>query len=109
MRIAADIEHYLFEHEDRSLPEFLVLEFSGQEGISQLTHFEIDLLCSEQDVDFSKVLNRRAALRIWCWQDNDYGRVYHGIISSFEQVHQIHEYTIFRAHGSMVFLRAELP
>jgi len=97
MRIAADIEHYLFEHEDRSLPEFIVLGFSGQEGISQLTHFEIDLLCSEQDIDFSVVLNRRAALRIWCWQDNDYGRVYHGIIASFEQIHQTGEYSIFRA------------
>ncbi|MFC1712433.1 type VI secretion system Vgr family protein [Candidatus Poribacteria bacterium] len=97
MRIAADIEHYLFEHEDRDLPEFIVLGFSGQEGISQLTNFEIELLCSEQDLDFSKILNRRAALRIWCWQDNDYGRVYHGIISSFEQAHQAEEYSIFRA------------
>ena len=44
MRIAAGIEHYLFEHEDRDLPEFIVLGFSGQEGISQLTCFEIELL-----------------------------------------------------------------
>jgi len=97
MRIAAGIEHYLFEHEDRDLPEFIVLGFSGQEGISQLTCFEIELLCSEQDVDFSRILNKRAALRIWCWQDNGYGRVYHGIISSFEQVHQIEEHAVFRA------------
>lgn len=98
-RIAAKIEHYLFEHEDRSLPEFTVLSFSGQEGISQLTHFEIDLLCSEQEknVDFSKVLDRRAALRIWNWQDSNYGRVYHGIISSFEQIDQGEKHAVFRA------------
>jgi len=97
MRIAADIEHYLFEHADKSLPEFIVLGFSGQEGISQLTHFEIELLCAEQDLDFSRILNKRAALRIWCWQDSDYLRVYHGIISSFEQIHQTEEYSVFRA------------
>lgn len=95
--VAAEIEHYLFEPEDASLPDFVVLEFSGQEAISQLTKFEIKLLCSEPALDFSGLLNKRAALRIWCWQNADYGRVYHGIISKFEQIGQDEDYAIYRA------------
>jgi type VI secretion system secreted protein VgrG len=56
--------------------------------MSQLTHFEIKLLSYDQEIDFSKLLNKRATLKIWSWQDEDYTRIYHGIISSFEQVSQ---------------------
>ena len=68
--VASGIEHNLFEPEDTSLPECVVLEFSGQEGISQLTHFGVRLLSSDLDMDFSKILNKRASLNIWCWQDD---------------------------------------
>jgi len=103
-RVASVIEHYLFKPEDESLPDFTVLEFFGHEGISQLMHFEIRLLCTDKDIDFSAILNKRASLKIWCWQDSDYTRAYHGIISSFEQIGQVlmgqdndKVYAIFRA------------
>ena len=95
--VAADIEHYLFEPEDESLPEFVVLEFTGYEGISQLTRFNIKLLCTDPALDFSMILNKRASLRIWCWQEEDYLRVYHGIISRFEQVAQDEDYAVYQA------------
>ena len=85
---AVDIEHYLFDPESTDLPAFTVLEFSGHEGISQLTHFDIRLLADDQDIDPADILNKRASLKIWCWQDSDYSRVYHGIISSFQQIGQ---------------------
>lgn len=95
---AADIEHYLFEPEEGDLPDFLVLEFSGHEGISQLAEFDIKLLADEQDIDLTNILNKRASLRIWCWQDNDYSRVYNGIISSFQQVGQNEQGIFYQVH-----------
>ena len=97
MGIPSQTVHYLFEPEDGSLPEFVVWDFSGQEEISQLSRFEIRLLASDPDVDFSKLLNKRAALRIWSWQDGGYTRAYHGIISSFRQVDQHELYAVFLA------------
>ena len=78
-QVSADIEHFLFEPEDTDLPFFTVAEFNGHEGISQLAHFDISLITDEQDIELEKILNKRASLRIWCWQDNDYTRAYHGI------------------------------
>jgi len=95
---AVDIEHYLFEPEEQDLPDFLVLEFSGHEGVSQLAEFDIKLLADEQDIDPADILNKRASLRIWCWQDNDYSRVYHGIISSFQQTGQDEEGNFYQVH-----------
>jgi type VI secretion system secreted protein VgrG len=96
-RVAANIEHYLFEPEDESLPEFIVLEFTGHEGISQLARFDIKLLCSENDINFADVVGKRASLRIWCWQDSDYTRAYHGIICRFEQIGQNEGYAQYHA------------
>jgi len=95
--LASEIEHYIFEPETEDLPQFVVLEFTGREGISQLSHFDIKLLSTDQDIEFSDILNMRASLRIWCWQDSDYGRVYHGIISSFEHIGQDGNYRLYRA------------
>ena len=66
--VASEIEHYLFEPETEGLPQFVVLEFAGREGISQLMHFDIKLLSTDQEIEVSDILNKRASLRIWCWQ-----------------------------------------
>ena len=95
LNIAADIEHFIFEPEGADLPDFIVLEFSGHEGISQLTHFDIRLLARDQEIDFEAILNKRASLRIWSWEDDDYVRVYHGIISSFQQIDQSEGYASY--------------
>ena len=97
IRVAAEIEHYIFEPEDESLPDFTVLEFTGNEGISQLARFDIKLLCPDANINFSDVVSKRASLRIWRWQDSDYTGVYHGIISNFEQIGQDQDYAVFRA------------
>ena len=97
MNIAAEIEHFIFEPEGEDLPDFIVLEFSGHEGISQLTHFDIRLLARDQEIDFEAILNKKASLRIWSWEDDDYARVYHGIISSFQQIGQSEGYASYHA------------
>lgn len=95
--VAEGIEHFRFEPGD-----FTVLEFSGYDGISQLAHFDIKLLSTERDLDFSQILGKRASLWIWCWQDSDYSRAYHGVVSSFELVgyekfQKDREYVVFKA------------
>ena len=95
--VAENIEHFRFEPGD-----FHVLEFTGHEGISQLSHFEINLLSTNPEYDFSEILGKRASLRIWDWEDQDYSHAYHGIVSSFNQIGQEKfgqdkEYAVFQA------------
>jgi type VI secretion system secreted protein VgrG len=99
-KLAIHQEHYRFEPSDGSLPEFNVVEFSGQEGISQLMHFDLELECDAEDhdkVDFSKILDKPATLIIRCWPDFTEERTYHGIIASFEQTAQTDDWVTFYA------------
>lgn len=97
VRIASHTIHYLFEPSDSSIPELAVVNFSGHEGISQLMHFEIDLLGPTQPIDFETILNKPASFAIRCWPDFVFQRMYHGIISSFEQTGQTQEGISYRA------------
>jgi type VI secretion system VgrG family protein len=97
VRIASHIIHYLFKPSDSSIPDLTVVNFSGYEAISQLTHFEINLLGPTQSIDFEKLLNKPASLVIRCWPDFTFQRMYHGIICSFEQTGQTREVVSYRA------------
>lgn len=97
VRIASHIIHYFFEPSDSSIPELTVVNFSGYEAISQLTHFEINLLGTTETIDFEKLLNKPASLVIRCWPNLENSRSYHGIICSFEQTGQTREAILYRA------------
>ncbi|MBI1926579.1 type VI secretion system tip protein VgrG [Candidatus Poribacteria bacterium] len=113
--------HYRFKPSETSLPNFNVENFSGQERISQLMCFEIDLWCEPQDVDFSKVLDKPATLTVRCWPDFIQERKYHGIVASFEQTEQTEDGIAFHTllvprlwrltlnHQSRIFQEKSVP
>ena len=73
---------------------FHVVRFSGEEGLSQLYHFEVELFASDQDVDFDKALSNAATFTI----KRHKGDIpFHGILKSFEQLSHSGPYTFYRA------------
>ncbi|HBZ69702.1 MAG TPA: type VI secretion system tip protein VgrG [Deltaproteobacteria bacterium] len=62
--------------------ELRILRFRGTEGISQLYHFDLELVSDDASVDFKAVIGQEATLLIGA-ENND--RYVNGIICRFEQ------------------------
>ena len=61
---------------------FQILEFSGEEQISQLFRFELRLVSRDPDIDFKSIMESSAFLAI---TTQDKTRYVHGMLSEFEQ------------------------
>ncbi|MBM48252.1 MAG: hypothetical protein CMP27_00260 [Roseibacillus sp.] len=61
-----------------------VLEFSGEEEISRLFRFELDLLSTDKELDFSEIVNKPATLSV---QRNPGGEesFFRGLVVDFQQ------------------------
>ncbi|PTN36018.1 type VI secretion system Vgr family protein [Desulfonatronum sp. SC1] len=88
-----------FTFVSHGLPEetFTVARFSGEEGLSTLYKFEILLVSEQEDVDIAAVLQNPATFTIKEHFSGDEDLPFHGIISSFEQLHQVDQYVFYRA------------
>jgi len=64
-------------------PDLRVTQFRGQESISDLFRFDIDLVSAEADVDFDSIFNRPARLVI---RNREQERTFEGVVSMFEQI-----------------------
>ncbi|MBI4804259.1 MAG: type VI secretion system tip protein VgrG [Desulfovibrio sp.] len=85
---------FSFEIQGFDKDAFHVVRFSGEEGISQLYHFEIELFASDMDVDFEKALSNTATFSI----KRKLGDIpFHGILKTFEQLSHSGPYTFYRA------------
>jgi type VI secretion system secreted protein VgrG len=85
----------LFLFEVAGLGEKLeVLRFSGSEGMSSLYEFQLELVCENQDLDFSQVVGKQGLLKL---SGELVPRCVHGIVSRFEQVSEQPRYAIYRA------------
>jgi len=62
--------------------ELHVIRFSGEEGISQLYRFQLELASSSQTLDFGKVLGARALLTL---SRGSQGRLVSGVVGAFRQ------------------------
>ncbi len=71
-----------------------VVRFSGDEGISRLFEFSIELKSSNADIDIDAVLENQASLSISLEDDE---REIQGIVSSFEAVRQVNNETLYKA------------
>lgn len=74
---------------------FTVAEFSGTEAISKLYEFNITLYADDPDIDLKGVLKNPVTLKIE--KDGEELRVFHGILSRFEQLHEYSGHIYFRA------------
>ncbi len=74
--------------------ELRVAAFRGQEGMSQLFQFELDLVSDDPEIDFAGVVNQEAVITI---EGQDETRYVHGIVQRFEQGDQGHRLTHYHA------------
>jgi len=61
----------------------LLRGFSGQESVSRLFHFELDLLSSDPEIKFDQIIGQPATIRVRLTGDKE--RFFHGVISRFMQ------------------------
>jgi type VI secretion system secreted protein VgrG len=61
----------------------LLRGFSGQESISQLSTFELDLLSKDPEIKFEDIIGKRVTLRVTLSEDKN--RYFNGFISRFVQ------------------------
>lgn len=115
------MDEKLFSFKIDTLPEdeFLVVSFSGQEGLSQLYSFDLTLISKNKAVDLEQALYGQASLTL----HTEHGgpRVIGGILSSLVQAQEFGPYAFYRAQlrpklwwltltwHNQVFLNRHLP
>ncbi len=89
-------ERKRFSFVSKGLPEdtFEVVRFRGEEGISRLFQFDIVLISEDPEVDIDSVLQNPAVFSIHRGEED---RKIHGIVSEFEQMHEVDQYTFYQA------------
>src|SRR5215470_7468680 len=73
----------------------LLRGFNGNEGISQLFHFDLDLLSENESLKFQDLVGKNVTLRIFDGKGNE--RNWNGFISRFSQGSQDRRLTAYRA------------
>ena len=90
-------ENIKFSFTSTAQPEdtFMVSEFNGKEAISTLYEFEIIVYADDPDIDLKEVLKNPVKLTVE--KEGEVLRVFHGILSRFEQLHEYSGQVYFRA------------
>lgn len=74
----------------------LLIGFSSHEGLSQLFHFQLDLLAEKTaDVAFDKLLGKSSTIRL-ALPGSGKNRYFNGICSRFSQGEQDDDFTVYR-------------
>lgn len=98
---------YSFRSKALADDTFEVIQIQGEEGISRLYRFEVDLVSEDPEIDFQAVLGSPATLE-WSRQNADPVAT-HGILSAFEQrqkgTHKIHYRAVLVPHLWLLGLR----
>ena len=84
---------------------FDLVSFNGSEGLSKLYRFDVTLLAENDAIDLEDVIQSRATLKIL---RNGEDIIFHGILSSFEQMETVMDRTHYRAVLSPLFWRETL-
>jgi len=86
---------FIFTSASQPDDTFTVAEFHGTEAISKLYEFDITLYADDPDINLKEVLKNPVKLRIE--KNGEELRVFHGILSRFEQLHEYSGHIYFRA------------
>ncbi|MCE2947869.1 MAG: type VI secretion system tip protein TssI/VgrG [bacterium] len=73
---------------------FGVVRFQGEEGLSRLYRFEIELVAERADLDLDAMLANDVTLAI---TNRGTRTLYHGVLEEFEELHQKNGDTFYRA------------
>ena len=71
-----------------------VLEFSGDEAVSELFNFNLVLGCSSSELDFDKLIGEPAVLKL---STQNGPRYIHGMVSRFRHVMRARNHTVYQA------------
>ena len=74
---------------------FEVFNFQGEEGLSQLYSFEINLVSDKPDIDLEKIMGAPAVFSILRVDTNK--KSIHGILKKFEVLHAVGHHVFYRA------------
>ncbi len=113
------LSEYVFQFQSQAVDKntFAVARFQGEEGLSQLYSFEVLLVSEKADLDLEAILQSPATFTI---KGKDRELPFHGILASFEQLHQADSWVFYRAvlrpklwwltltHHNQVFLNKKL-
>jgi type VI secretion system secreted protein VgrG len=111
--------HYTFISQAQPEDTFTVVEFKGTEGISKLYQFEIIIYADDPDIDLKKVL--KSPVKLTVKREGETQRMFHGILSRLEQLHEISGHVYYRAilvprlwladqyHENQLFLEKKFP
>lgn len=112
-------KQFKFVSQAMSKDTFGVVSFKGSEGISKLYEFDITLASDDPDIDLKTVLQSPGVLSISREDTED--RLIHGILSKFEQLHEVEQHVFYRAvlvprlwqadlyHENQLFLDKTIP
>lgn len=114
-------KHFSFESFAEGLDDltFAVINFTGYEAISKAYDFEIMLLSSNKEIDLEEILQAQAVFTIHRGGNDNV--LYNGIISEFDQLHEVNDVIFYRArlvpkmwwlnltHHNQVFLNQSVP
>ncbi|MEA1917624.1 MAG: type VI secretion system tip protein TssI/VgrG [Campylobacterota bacterium] len=87
----------LFSFNTPSFPQynFQVISFNGHEEIGELYEYDIDLISSNEEIDFDEMLTTEVSLQLHNPDGED--RYIHGVLEFFEAHQKIDENTIYKA------------
>jgi type VI secretion system secreted protein VgrG len=74
---------------------FLLVRFHGEERLSGLFRFDLDLVSSEKSVDFKSILGKGVTVKMRL--PDGKARIFHGIVGRFVQAGGVAKHTSYRA------------
>lgn len=86
-----------YQFESKGLSEsqsLMVVDFQGIEGISKLYEYQINLKSAASEIEIDQLLKNQCLLT---FKIGNQQRKVHGILSHFQQLHQVGEYTLYHA------------
>jgi len=88
-----------FSFVSQGLPEntFEVVRFTGEEALNEVFRFDILLQSSKPDLDLDQIMRNPARLVLMSQITHGPDMPYHGILASFEQLHQADKISFYRA------------
>ncbi|NOQ30564.1 MAG: type VI secretion system tip protein VgrG [Helicobacteraceae bacterium] len=87
----------LFKFNTPAFPDYnlQVISFNGSEEIGELYEYDIDLISSNNDIDFDQILTTEVSLQLHNPDGED--RFIHGVLEFFEAHQQIDDNTMYKA------------
>ena len=92
--------HFRFTYQKNGVKNdsLTLLKFSGQETISHLFNFEIELKSSNINLDEDSILNQPCSIEIYYGDEAKPIRCIHGLVNEFEDINYLPDSTLYRAN-----------